>query len=387
MWLPRTDRSLVGRWWWTIDRVTLFALMLLIVVGFVLTLAASPPVAARLGQDQFHFFKRQLVFLVPALGVVFVTSLAPLAGIRRVALVGLTLAYALMVGTLFSGQEIKGAHRWLFIGGLSIQPSEFVKPCFAVIAGWALSEARRGGSWLGYPFAVGLWAAIVGVLFLQPDVGMAVVVTTVFGAQLFIAGLPMILVGVALCLAVLGGAAAYSLLPHVASRVDRFLDPSGGGDNYQIERAMEAFQAGGLFGRGPGDGAVKSILPDAHTDFVFAVAGEEYGFAACLLILFLFAFIVYRGLGRVLAESNLFVILAGTGLITQFGLQAIINMASAINLMPPKGMTLPFVSYGGSSTLGIALGIGMVLALTRERPGEQSATHARRADFGARPAR
>ena len=368
MWLPRTDRSLVGRWWWTIDRVTLFALMMLIVVGFVLTLAASPPVAARLGQDQFHFFRRQLIFLLPALVVVFAVSLAPIAGIRRLALLGLAGSFALMVLTLFSGQEIKGAHRWFYIAGLSIQPSEFVKPCFAVVGGWLLAEARRGGSWTGYPVAVALWAAIVGVLFLQPDVGMAVVVTAVFGAQLFIAGLPMVLVGAALCLAVLGGAAAYSLLPHVASRVDRFLDPSGGGDNYQIERAMEAFQAGGLFGRGPGDGAVKQILPDAHTDFVFAVAGEEYGFAVCLLILALFAFIVFRGLGRVLAESNLFVILAGTGLITQFGLQAVINMGVNLRLMPTKGMTLPFISYGGSSLLALALGMGMLLALTRRRP-------------------
>ena len=368
MWLPRTDRSLVGRWWWTIDRVTLFALLTLILVGFVLTLAASPPVAARLGQDQFHFFRRQVIFLLPALAVVFAVSLAPLAGIRRLALLGLAGAYVLMVLTLFSGQEIKGAHRWIYLLGLSIQPSEFVKPCFAVVAGWLLSEARRGALWAGYPLAAALWAAIIGILFLQPDVGMAVVVTAVFGAQLFIAGLPMVLVGAALCLAVLGGAAAYSLLPHVASRVDRFLDPSGGGDNYQIERAMEAFQAGGLFGRGPGDGAVKSILPDAHTDFVFAVAGEEYGFAACLLILALFAFIVFRGLGRVLAESNLFVILAGTGLITQFGLQAVINMGVNLRLMPTKGMTLPFISYGGSSLLALALGMGMLLALTRRRP-------------------
>lgn len=368
MWLPRTDRSLVGRWWWTIDRVTLFALMMLILVGFVMTLAASPPVAARLGQDQFHFFRRQLIFLIPALVVLFAVSLAPLAGIRRLAIVGLAGAFVLMVLTLFSSAEVKGAHRWLYLAGLSIQPSEFVKPCFAVVGGWLLSEARRGGPPAGYAIAVAIWAAITAVLFLQPDVGMAVVVTAVFGAQLFIAGLPMILVGVALGLAVLGGAAAYSLLDHVASRVDRFLDPSGGGDNYQIERAMEAFQVGGLFGRGPGDGAVKSILPDAHTDFVFAVAGEEYGFAACLLILFLFAFIVFRGFGRMLAENNLFVMLAGTGLITQFGLQAVINMGVNLRLMPTKGMTLPFISYGGSSLLALALGMGMLLALTRRRP-------------------
>ncbi len=368
IWLPRTDRSLVGRWWWTIDRVTLFVLMALIIVGFVMTLAASPAVAARLGQDQFFFFRRQLVFLVPALIVIFAVSLLSLTTVRRLAMLGFAGAFIMMVATLFVGQEIKGAHRWVYVAGLSLQPSEFVKPCFAVVAGWALAEARKGGSPLFYAAAAALWAMVIGILVLQPDVGMAVVVTAVFGAQLFVAGLPMILVGLGAGALVLGGTVAYSLLPHVASRVDRFLDPSGGGDHYQIERAMDAFQAGGLFGRGPGDGAVKSILPDAHTDFIFAVAGEEYGFAACVLVVLLFAFIVFRGLGRLLAENNLFVMLAGTGIVTQFGLQAVINMGVNLRLMPTKGMTLPFISYGGSSLIALALGMGMLLALTRTRP-------------------
>lgn len=368
IWLPRTDRSLVGRWWWTIDRLTLFVLMALIVVGFVMTLAASPAVAARLGQDQFFFFKRQLIFLIPALAVIFAVSLMSLTTVRRLAMLGFAGAFVMMVATLFSGQEIKGAHRWIYIAGLSLQPSEFVKPCFAVVAGWALAEARRGSNPLFYIGSVFLWGMVIGILVLQPDVGMAVVVTAVFGAQLFVAGLPMILVGLGAGALVLGGTVAYSLLPHVASRVDRFLDPSGGGDHYQIERAMDAFQAGGLFGRGPGDGSVKTILPDAHTDFIFAVAGEEYGFAACVLVVLLFAFIVFRGLGRLLGENNLFVMLAGTGIVTQFGLQAVINMGVNLRLMPTKGMTLPFISYGGSSLIALALGMGMLLALTRTRP-------------------
>jgi len=367
IWLPRTDRSLVGRWWWTIDRVTLFVLMALIVVGFVMTLAASPAVAARLGQDQFFFFRRQLIFLLPALCVIFLVSLMSLANVRRLALLGFAGALVMMLATLLAGQEIKGANRWIHIAGLSLQPSEFVKPCFAVAAGWALSEARRGAGPHFYAGAGVLWAIVIGILVLQPDVGMAVVVTAVFAAQLFVAGLPMLLVGLGAGVLVLGGAVAYSLLPHVASRVDRFLDPSGG-DNYQIDRAMDAFQAGGLFGRGPGDGSVKTILPDAHTDFIFAVAGEEYGFAACVLVVLLFAFIVFRGLGRLLAENNLFVMLAGTGIVTQFGLQAVINMGVNLRLMPTKGMTLPFISYGGSSLIALALGMGMLLALTRKRP-------------------
>ncbi|HYM30559.1 MAG TPA: putative lipid II flippase FtsW [Candidatus Cybelea sp.] len=365
--LSRTDTSIVGRWWWTVDRWTLVALGVLIAIGGVLTLAASPAVAARIHLDQFHFVRRQAIFLLPALGLMFGVSLLSPLWVRRLATLGFVAFFVLMLLTLVAGSEIKGAHRWLYLAGLSLQPSEFVKPCFAVLAAWMFAEQRRNRRFPGQVLAMALFVCVMGVLLLQPDVGMALVVAAVWFAQFFVAGLPMALVAAFIVLGVAGFAGAYALLPHVASRVDRFLDPTGG-DNYQIERAMQAFHTGGLFGRGPGEGSVKSVLPDAHTDFIFAVAGEEYGLFLGLAIIAIFAFIVLRCLVRMLEENNLFVVLAGTGLITQFGLQAVINIGVNLRLMPTKGMTLPFISYGGSSLLALALAMGMLLALTRTRP-------------------
>jgi cell division protein FtsW len=269
------------------------------------------------------------------------------------------------------GEEVKGARRWLYYSGMSLQPSEFFKPAFAVVTGWLLAEWRRDEN--PWPAAAGaaLMAAAAFLLARQPDFGMLVVVVAVWAAQLFVAGLPMALVGALAATAVGGLAAAYALVPHVASRIDRFLDPSGR-DNYQIERSLEAFAAGGLFGRGPGEGAVKSSLPDAHTDFIFAVAGEEFGLWLCLAIIAVFAFIVVRGLAKLLRENDLFVLYAAAGLFVQFGLQAAINIGVNLRLLPTKGMTLPFLSYGGSSLLALAFGMGMLLALCRERPDTEA---------------
>ncbi|MCW5731640.1 MAG: cell division protein FtsW [Alphaproteobacteria bacterium] len=368
MSFPRTDRSVVGQWWWTVDRWTLLAIGILIGMGAILTLAASPGVAGRIGLDQFHFVRRQIIFLLPAIAVMLSVSLLSPLWVRRFAAACFAVFLALMAATLFVGSEIKGAHRWLYVAGLSLQPSEFVKPCFAVVAAWMFAEQKRTPGFPGNAVSVLLYLTVLAILLLQPDVGMALVVTAVWFGQFFVAGLSMYLVGLLIGVGMAGLVAAYSLLPHVTSRVDRFLNPAGG-DNYQIDRAMDAFRSGGLFGRGPGEGSVKTVLPDAHTDFIFAVAGEEYGLFLCLVIVGLFAFIVLRGFSRLLSENNLFVMLACTGLLTQFGLQAIINIGVNLRLMPTKGMTLPFISYGGSSLLALALGMGMLLALTRFRPG------------------
>lgn len=365
---PRTDRSVVGQWWWTVDRWTLLAIGILIGMGAILTLAASPGVAGRIGLDQFHFVRRQIIYLVPAVGVMLAVSLLTPLWVRRFAAACFVFFLALMAATLLVGSEIKGAHRWLYFAGLSLQPSEFVKPCFAVVAAWMFAEQKRIPGFPGNAISILLYLIVLAILLLQPDVGMALVVSAVWFGQFFIAGLSMYFVLLLLGIGMAGLVAAYSLLPHVTSRIDRFLNPAGG-DNYQIDRAMDAFRSGGLFGRGPGEGSVKSVLPDAHTDFIFAVAGEEYGLFVCLIIVGLFAFIVLRGFGRLLSESNLFVMLACTGLLTQFGLQAVINIGVNLRLMPTKGMTLPFISYGGSSLLALALGMGMLLALTRFRPG------------------
>ncbi len=365
--LSRTDTSIVGRWWWTVDRWLLIAIGTLIAVGAVLTLAASPAVANRIGYGSFHFVTRQLIFLAPAILVMLGTSLLSPVWVRRVAVIVFMGAFAGMLLTFVLGPEVKGAHRWIQFGGISLQPSEFVKPSFAVVAAWLFAEWRRGNGFPGWAISAALCAMVLGVLAMQPDLGMAIVVAAVWSAQFFIAGLPMLLVLVLGGLGLAGIFGAYTFLPHVTARIDKFLDPSGK-ENYQIERAMEAFTAGGLLGRGPGEGSVKNVLPDAHTDFIFAVAGEEFGLFACLFILGLFAFVVLRCMGRLLTENNLFVLLAGAGLTVQFGLQAVINIGVNLHLLPTKGMTLPFISYGGSSLLALAFAMGMLLALTRWRP-------------------
>lgn len=369
--IARADTSVLGRWWWTVDHWTLAALACLIGFGAVLTMAATPAVATRIGLDPFFFVRRQIGLLIPAIAMMIAISMLSPRTVRLVALVGFVISTALLAATFFIGAEIKGARRWIHIPGLSIQPSEFVKPTFTVVAAWLFALQRKHEYFPGDLLAIGLYLGVLGLLLLQPDVGMSIVITSVWFSQFFLAGLRMfwvMLLGGSGIVSLLG---AYFVFPHVASRVDRFLDPASG-DNYQVSTALEAFLNGGLFGRGPGEGTVKSVLPDAHSDFVFAVAGEEFGLIACIVLVALFGFIVLRGFARAFQETNLFVLLAVAGLLAQFGLQALINMSSTLNLIPTKGMTLPFVSYGGSSLLALALGMGFVLALTRRRfgPGE-----------------
>ncbi len=365
----RTDTSLLSRWWWTIDRWTLAALISIALIGAVLILAASPPVAERIGLDPYYFARRQLTLLPIALALMLGTSLLSIRGVWRSAVVCFIAAVALMVATLVAGEEIKGATRWLQVGGFSLQASEFVKPSLAVIAAGFFAGRHTEMGKPGFAIATGMLLVVAALLLLQPDVGMTLVVASVWGVQFFLAGLPLVLVGLVLVIILASGVGAYFIFPHVQVRIDRFLDPAGG-DNYQVARGLEAFRNGGLFGRGVGEGRVKEVLPDAHADFIFAVAGEEFGLLVCLAVVLLFAFVVVRGLVRAFGEDNLFVMLTVSGLVVQFGLQAIINMASTLHLMPPKGMTLPFISYGGSSMLALAYGMGVMLALTRERPGK-----------------
>ena len=362
----RSDTSLLGRWWWTVDRWTLVALLLLMGAGAILVLAASPAVAERLDLPAFSLAKRQLVVLPVALALMLAVSLCSPRQVRRLAVLGTGACMVGLVMTLIIGAEIKGATRWISIGGFSVQPSEFMKPCFAVLVAalFAAGKAREDfpGTWI----AIGAFIAVAGLLVLQPDVGQPFMIAAIFGSEFFLAGLPLILVGGVVALGVLSLVGAYFLLPHVTERINAFLNPEVG-DHYQVERSIEAFMNGGLLGTGPGEGTIKQVLPDAHSDFIFAVAGEEFGMLVCLAIVLLFAFVVLRGFSKLLNENSLFVLLAAAGLLTQFGLQALINMGSSLRLMPTKGMTLPFISYGGSSLLALALGMGMLLALTRRR--------------------
>lgn len=367
----RADTSIVGRWWWTVDRWMLGALLLLLAYGAVMSFAASPPAAIRIKLDSFHFVRQQLTIIPLALGIMVMVSLLSARGIRRLAFFMMIGALALTALTLVAAPEIKGARRWIDIAGFSLQPSEFLKPSFAVFAAWMCATARLEDHFPGRLIATLMAIMIIGVLAMQPDVGMAAVVFAIWFSQLFMAGLPLF--WIALGLLGVGGVLflAYLTLPHVTQRINLFLDPSTG-DTYQVDKSIDAFVNGGLFGTGPGEGSVKNLLPDSHSDFVFAVVGEEFGAMICLLIVATYAFVVLRGFGRVIEESNLFVLFSATALLVAFGLQALINMASALHLMPTKGMTLPFISYGGSSMIALAIGMGMVLALTRRRAGASS---------------
>ncbi len=365
--LARSDQSVLGRWWWTVDRWTLVAIVLLMGFGILLIQAATPAVADKHGWDNYYFVERHLVMLVPAVMGIFALSLLTPRQVRWLAVALLVAFLPLLAATLVFGLEIKGAMRWIQLPGLQIQPSEFIKPLFAVTAAWLFSRQceRLGFPALSVNFVI--YALIVLCLAGQPDIGMAFLVSAIWFTQFFLAGLPFVLVVTFLVLGIGSLFGAYYLFPHFASRFDRFLTHSG--DTYQTDRALDAFINGGLFGTGPGAGKVKLTIPDVHADFVFAVAGEELGLLWCLLIVFLFAFIVLRGIWRMKSENNLFILLAASGLLIEFGLQAAINLASTLHLIPAKGMTLPFISYGGSSLWALALGMGMLLALTRKRYG------------------
>jgi len=366
--VARHDTSLFGLWWWTVDRWTLAAVATLIGFGVILILAASPAAGQRIGLDGFYLAQRHLLLLPLALGLMFTASLLSPRWVKRVAVIGFAAAVLLCAITLLVGTEIKGATRWISLAGFSLQPSEILKPTYAVVCAWMFAHAAKDPTFPGAWITAGLGLLCVALLMLQPDVGQTFVLTAVWCVQFFLAGLPMLWVALLAGTAAAALTGAYFALPHVAQRIDSFLDPSAG-DRYQIQRSMEAFVNGGLFGRGPGEGTVKELLPDAHSDFIFAVAGEELGLIACLFIVALFAFVVLRGFSRAFHDNSLFVLLATAGLLTQFGLQSLINMASSLHLMPTKGMTLPFISYGGSSLLALAMTLGMVLALTRRRVG------------------
>ena len=360
----RNDNSLLSRWWWTVDRWMLVLLLALTMVGIWLTLTASPAVAERINLGSYHFVKKQTVFLTLGLGVVLGISMLSTATIRRIAIIGFPISLLLVVLTLFIGPEIKGATRWLPLGIFTLQPSEFLKPFFIVTTAWILAAHFRGEELPAKRISAGLYAVVVGLLVLQPDFGQTVLISAVWLSQMALAGLPLMWLTLAGIVGLLGVGLGYVFLPHVASRIDRFINPASG-DTFQTDKALEAFEAGGLLGKGPGEGVVKLSIPDAHADYIFAVIGEEFGAVACVMLLLLFAGIVMRGLSNLVEEENAFRLLAAAGLIIQFGLQTLINIGVNLAVLPSKGMTLPFVSYGGSSMLALAIGMGMVLALTR----------------------
>ena len=371
--VSRAERTPFAEWWWTVDRLVLAALGALMLAGIVLSLAASPPVAGRLGLDPFHFVNRHVLYLIPAIVVLLATSFLAPVHIRRLALVVFAVSLVLVALTPIFGAEIKGARRWLVIFGVSVQPSEFLKPAFVILISWLFAESARRPEMPANTLALGLLLLVVALLVLQPDFGQTMLVALVWGALFFVAGMRMVWVAGLAAAAAGGLTAAYFTVPHVARRIKRFLDP-GSGDTFNIDIATESFVRGGWFGRGPGEGTVKRLLPESHTDFVFAVAAEEFGIVLCLVLAALFAFVVVRALARAMRNDDPFARFAAAGLAFLFGAQSAINMAVNLHLIPAKGMTLPFISYGGSSMISIAYGMGMLLALTRERPRTQVVT-------------
>lgn len=365
--ISREQRTPLSEWWWTVDRLLLAGMVLLMLTGVVLSLAASPSVATRIGLDPFHFFHRHVLFLLPSIVVMVGVSFLSPRQIRRSALIVFALSIVLIVATLGFGPEVKGAKRWITILGVNIQASESAKPAFVVLAAWLFSESARKPEMPATSMALTLLLGLVTLLVMEPDFGQTMLILMVWGALFFIAGMRIVWVFGLAGAAIAGLFVAYMMVPHVALRIRRFMDPASG-DTFQVDTAMEAFANGGWFGLGPGEGIAKRSLPDSHTDFVFAVGAEEFGIIMCLGLLALFTFIVMRTLSRAYASEDLFSRFAASGLAIMFGVQAAINMAVNLHLIPAKGMTLPFISYGGSSMISLAYGVGLMLALTRERP-------------------
>ncbi|MBI1198361.1 MAG: putative lipid II flippase FtsW [Phenylobacterium sp.] len=366
---PRSDRSPLGVWWWTVDRWILGVVALLIGIGVVMSFAASPAAAARMNiGDPFHFAVRQCVFAVGASVIVVMTSMLDVKGARRAAFIIWIIAIAVMAALPAIGHTAKGANRWIEFGGFTFQPSEYMKPALVILVAWMFAEGQKGEGVPGVSIAFGLYAISVALLLIQPDVGQTVLITVAFGAAFWMAGVPMSWVMLLGATAIAGLSSTYFLFPHVASRVDRFFSPDKA-DTHQVDAAAVAQAAGGLFGRGPGEGVMKRHVPDLHTDFIYSVGAEEYGLIFSLLLISLFAFVVIRGLYRSMKLSDPFEQVAAAALFVLVGQQVIINVAVNLNMIPTKGMTLPFISYGGSSMLAMGLTLGLALAFTRRRPG------------------
>jgi cell division protein FtsW len=376
--ISRAERGPVADWMRSVDSWLLGAFGALMVMGVVMALAASPAVAERLGRSAFHFVDRQAALLLPSALLLVATSFLSPRLARRAALALYVVSFALIIAALLWGVEVKGARRWIF----GLQPSEFIKPAFVILAAWAFTEGGRASApkLPAKILAFALLPLTIVPLILEPDFGQTMLVSLVWASLFFMAGLHWFWVLGLGGVGMVGGFAAFKLSPHVHERVLRFLDPDSIGgmvDTFQVDTALQSILSGGWLGRGPGEGVYKRILPDAHTDFIFAVAGEEFGMVACLALIGFFGFIVMRGLWLASRNQDPFSRFAAAGLTIMFGVQSWINMAVNLRAIPAKGMTLPFISYGGSSLIALALGMGFLVALTRRNltisPAEDAA--------------
>ncbi|NGM47394.1 putative lipid II flippase FtsW [Rhodobacter sp. SGA-6-6] len=368
--VPVTE-PVLPRWWRTIDKWTLSSIFMLFGIGLLLGLAASVPLASRNGLEPFYYVQKQALFGGMGLATMIAVSMMSPETVRRLGVIGFLFAMVLIVALPFVGEDHgKGAIRWLSIGGFSLQPSEFLKPAFVVVTAWLMAASQQVGGPPGKLLSFGILCTVVGFLAMQPDFGQSALILFAWGVIYFVAGAPMVLILFIAGLVAGGGVLAYGASEHFARRIDGFLAPDVD-PRTQLGYATNAIQEGGFFGVGVGEGQVKWSLPDAHTDFIIAVAAEEYGLILVLLILALFGVIVVRSLIRLMAERDPFTRLAGAGLACVFGVQAMINMGVAVRLLPAKGMTLPFISYGGSSLIAAGITVGALLAMTRTRPRDR----------------
>ncbi len=354
---------ILWKWWRGIDRQLLIAIGILMFFSLLLVTTASSSVASRIGVPENFFSSRHIVYTLLSIGCIILFSTLSAGYIKKIGIILFAINVVLLFLVKAYGYEIKGAKRWVSLIGFSIQPSEFIKPCFAIITAYIFTSLKNRN--LAFAYSMALYLFIALLIITQPDLGMVITLTGIWGIQAFIAGLPGLWMVLALLLVVLGSISAYRLLPHVATRIDSFLDPSSH-ENYQVSKSLSAFHSGGLFGKGPGEGVVKGHIPDSHADFIFAVAGEEYGIVICIFISLVFAFIVIRSLLSLLNKQDEFSVLASSGIIAQLAIQSVINISVSLNLLPTKGMTLPFISYGGSATIAIGMGIGVLLALSKD---------------------
>jgi len=369
--LGRTDRSALGTWFWEIDRVLLLLVMVLISAGLIAVAAASPASAQRYsgGSVTFpplYFFWRQLAWVALSLPVMLIVSMLPKTAARRLSL-GMAAFFTVMLAAVpLIGVEVNGAQRWIGVGVGQFQPSEFLKPVFAVSLAWLFSLKAQDADLPIFPLSAILTGLIAFLLMKQPDFGQTIVFVIIWLSLLLLAGVSARIMAGLVGLGLVGVAAAYLFYPVATQRIDNFL--FAGGDTYQTDMAHATMSAGGIFGVGPGAGEAKFRLPEAHTDYIFSVIGEEFGLIACLAVALLFLAIIVRVCVKLLEEEDVFLLFASAGLVTQFGAQALINMAVNVQIAPSKGMTLPFISYGGSSMLALAIGMGLLLAFTRRNP-------------------
>jgi cell division protein FtsW len=361
----RNGLNFIKKWLLDIDKINFVIILAIIAFGLMMVASSSTAVASRIGVDKFFFLKKQLIFASAAVFLIAVISFFDQDKIKIFALFGLGASILMLFAVLIFGQEVKGAKRWISLAGFTLQPSEFAKTFFVIFNAFLLHRFHKEKWFIKYGASFCLFLFLAGLLILQPDFGMTIIFSALWAVQIFLTGVPLIFVAVIGLAALFGGVGAYFGMAHVQDRINRFLNSNE--SNYQVERSLDAFVNGSFFGKGAGNGVVKNFIPDAHTDFIFAVIAEEYGLFFCILFLLVFFYLITRIVRRALDEENRFIYLSLCGLTMQFSLQLIINIGVSIRLFPTKGMTLPFISYGGSSMISLAICFGLILALTKKK--------------------